>query len=198
MRRTRLVAALLFTLPGCSAVGAWMYQDPSYSLQAVSLRPAAEQGVVKDSVELMFIGCNLNDYDITETSFLTRLAINGKTAGEGDHGQTVFLDTRGAKQFSVVVPLATEALPEDRGTRPFEVLATSQVKTPIGDRAIAVKLAGQVQRQGDQLNWLMKPQVCKPGSSILPASFDTRPIPPEAPRERPNGIDGPGMNQRPN
>ncbi len=194
MRRTWLVALILLTAPGCSAAGAWLYQDPSYSLQAVSLRRAQDHGGTADSAELMFIGCNLNDFDLTETSFLTRLAINGQSAGEGDHGQTIYLDTRGAKQFSVVVPLAPGALP-DRGARPFEIQATSQVKTPIGDRAIAVKLAGHVERQGDQLNWRMKPQVCKPGSSVLPASFDTRPIAPEAMRERPQPTRMPGASQ---
>lgn len=194
MRPYGFIAALLIATPGCTSVGAWMYQDPSYSLQAVSLRRAEDTGGTRDSVELMFIGCNLNDFDITETSFLTKLAINGQSAGEGDHGTTVYLGTRDSKQFSVIVPLATDALPEDKAVRPFEVVAVSQVKTPIGDRAIDVKLAGQVSRQGEQLSWRMKPQACKPGTSTLPASFDTRPIPPETQRDQPQGIQGPGMN----
>jgi hypothetical protein len=197
MRRNWLVLSVIIAAPGCTSVGAWMYQDPSYSLQAVSLRKAEMTGGTKDSVELMFIGCNLNDFDITETSFLTKLAIGGQSAGEGDHGSTIYLGTRGEKQFSVVVPLATEALPEDQAMRPFEVLAVSQVKTPIGDRAIPVKMAGEVTRTGEQLNWRMKPQACKPGTSTLPASFDTRPIPPEIQRDRPQGIPQPGLNAEP-
>lgn len=194
MRRLRLpIAVLLAALPGCSAVGAWIYQDPSYSLQAVALRKAVDHGGTADSVELQFIGCNLNDYDITETSFLTKLAIDGQSSGEGDHFfTTIYLGTRDYKKFSVIVPLPTEALPQDKAVRPFEVLARSQVKTPIGDRAIDVKLAGQVERQGDLLNWRMKPQACKPGTSVLPASFDTRPIAPEIPNERPQPMVQPG------
>lgn len=195
MRQSWVVLAVLVAAPGCTSVGAWLYQDPSYALQAVALRKAEDHGGTADSVELMFVGCNLNDFDITETSFLTTLAIGGQTAGEGNHENTIYLDTRGTKKFSVIVPLATDALPEDRGARPFEVVARSEVKTPIGDRAIDVKMAGMVERQGDLYNWRMKPQLCKPGTSTLPASFDTRPIPPEYNKD-PNRspIANPGTN----
>lgn len=152
-----------------------MYQDPTYALRSVDVRRGTEHGAA-DSLELTFIGCNLNDYDITETSFATTMSIGGMSAGLGDHGQTIYLGTRDTSRFSVVVPVHTEALPE-QGTRPFEVKAVSQVKTPIGDRSVNVRMAGLVERSGDQLQWKMKPQECKPGSSVLPASFDTRPVP---------------------
>lgn len=198
MRRPwHAIVFLLAALPGCSAVGAWIYQDPSYALRAVNLRRAADHGGTADSVELLFVGCNLNDYDITETSFATRLNIAGQNAGEGDHGQTIFLATRDTSRFSVMLPLAGGALPEDLSSRNFEVVARSQVKTPIGDRAVQVRMAGKVERKGDQLNWMMKPQPCKPGTSVLPASFDTRPIPPELPQDRPQPMLLPGAQGNP-
>jgi hypothetical protein len=178
LRSRHFVAILLVALPGCSAVGAWLYQDPTYALRSVDVRRGAEQGST-DSLELTFVGCNLNDYDITETSFATTMSIGGKSAGPGDHGQTIYLATRDTSRFSVIVPMHAEALPE-QGSRPFEVKAVSQVRTPIGDRAVNVRMAGLVERSGAQLNWKMKPQECKPGTSVLPASFDTRAIPPGA------------------
>jgi hypothetical protein len=166
----------------------------------VNLRRAENPGGTADSVELLFVGCNLNDYDITETSFATRLNIAGQNVGEGDHGQTIYLATRDTSRFSVVLPLAGGTLPEDRSARNFEVVARSQVKTPMGDRAVDVRMAGKVERVGDQLNWMMKPQSCKPGTSVLPASFDTRPVPAARPPEndRPGPMQLPGGQRSPN
>lgn len=199
MRRHGLLLVLGFTaLPACSAMGAWIYQDPTYVLRSVDLKLGADESGVADSVQLTFIGCNLNDFDITETSFATSLSIAGRSAGLGDHGRTIYLATRDTSRFSVMVPVHNEALPDGSKAHPFEIKAVSQVVTPIGERAINVQMAGLVERQNGQLNWRMKPQGCKPGTSTLPASFDTRPIQPEIGRD-PNrgGILGPGQQVRP-
>jgi hypothetical protein len=193
MRRPGLSLVLAFiVLPGCSSLGAWVYQDPTYVLRSVDVKLGADESGAADSVQLTFIGCNLNDFDITETSFATTLSIGGKSAGPGDHGQTIYLGTRDTSRFSVMVPVHNAALPEGPSAHPFEIKAVSQVVTPIGQRAINVQMAGFVDRQNGQLNWRMKPQGCKPGTSTLPASFDTRPIPPEYERERPQPTRLPG------
>jgi hypothetical protein len=44
-------------LPGCTAMGQWLYDDPSFALRGVSLHPRAGA----DSLELFFVACNLND-----------------------------------------------------------------------------------------------------------------------------------------
>ncbi len=197
MRRQLLaVAGMLLGSTACTAMGAWLYQDPTYALREVNLRPGETTAGTSDSLELVFVGCNLNDYDLTETKFQTRMNIAGETAGEGEHLQTLFIATRDTARFSVVLPMRGGALPMSGKANSFEIIGKSSLQTPIGERFVNLRFAGRVEVAGETVRWLTRTEVCKPGTSVLPASFDTRPVIREDPAERPN-IPQPGVSGQP-
>lgn len=187
MRRQLLAVALMgMGASGCTAMGAWLYQDPTYALRAVNIRPGAAGAERNDSLELTFIGCNLNDYDLTETSFQTRMEIAGARAGEVTHSQTLFIATRDTARFTVVMPLREGSLPSKGAANPFEIVGTSSLETPIGQRSVNVRFAGRVEVTGETFTWSTRADGCRPGTSVLPASFDTRPVIRDDPSGRPN------------
>ncbi len=190
---TVAIMCMCASASACTAMGAWLYQDPTYALRAVNVRPGPAGEVRRDSLELVFIGCNLNDYDLTETSFQTRMRIAGAEAGEVNHTQTLFIATRDTARFTVVMPLREGSLPSSKGAaNPFEIVGTSSLETPIGARSVNVRFAGRVEVTGETLTWSTRTDGCKPGTSVLPASFDTRPVIRDDPSGRPN-MPQPGM-----
>lgn len=190
----RLLATLMLVLfaSSCAAMGQWVYEDPKFALRDVRVLPS-EEGA--DSLEILFIGCNLNDFDLTETSFSTNLKISGRHAGEGERVQTLMMTARDTARFSVRIPVEFDMLPA-RGTQPFEMVGQSLLKTPIGDRSVSLRLAGLVQRSGADLKWSSRMTSCRPGSSQLPGVFIARPLiredapPRNVPRDNHGGAGG--------
>jgi hypothetical protein len=177
MRRTALaLAAFLPQIMACTAFGAWLYDDPSFALQAVNLRREYGGQGLADSLELVFVGCNRNDYDLMGEGFVTRLAVDGKTIGEGARVEPVRLVTRDTSRFTVTVPLRDSSFATDRKSRRFEIVAHSDVRTPIGNRPVDLRVRGRVrQGAGENLDWYAETNpLCRPGLSQLPASFDPR------------------------
>lgn len=197
----KLKLALAATLPvllSCTAMGAWVYDDPSFALKSVNVRSAGMAG--SDSLELVFVGCNRNDYDLMAQQFLTRLAVGGRMVGEGGREQPIFFGTRDTSQFTVTMALSDVTFTRAGRAEPFELTVHSAMTTPIGSRAIDFRLRGRVQQTGSGLAWFGEAgRGCRPGTSQLPGVFDPRPVtappPPAPPRNgpglRPERIDPP-------
>lgn len=187
---------------GCTAVGAWVYDDPSFALRGVALHPQDSSAVgSSDSLELVFIGCNRNDYELTGDAFSTWLAVAGKTVGRGQRDRPVHLSMRDTSRFSVMLALQPEGVGTAMDRVPFAIAGSSEVHTPIGIRRVAFQLHGKVQRQGEVWQWLEEGRgSCRPGLSALPPEFVQAPpaIRDDSPRERPGRYSGSqGTGERP-
>jgi hypothetical protein len=172
---------------GCTAVGAWLYDDPSFALRAVALHQQGPGSGGADSLELVFIGCNRNDYELTGDAFATRLAVAGRMVGQGERDRPVHLALRDTSRFSVMLALPPEGVAADGARVPFDIAGSSAVQTPIGVRQVDFRLHGKVQRKGDELEWQEEGrESCRPGLSSLPYQFlaappAMRPDPPARP-----------------
>ncbi len=173
MKRVPATALVVQLIAGCTAMGAWVYDDPSFALRTVTMRPAAGAGG-GDSLELEFLGCNRNDYDLLGERFRLRLARSGSVVAEGTRDQPIFLGTRDTSSFVVVLPLWAARLGADSAAGPFELSATSVVHTPIGDRDVAFRLRGRVEAGDTGYRWRAENPICRPGLSVLPGRFDRR------------------------
>lgn len=180
-----LLAALLVAQPGCTAIGAWVYDDPSFTLHAVTIRA--------DSVDLVYMGCNRNDYDLLGEDFSARLAVAGNTVAEGGRDQPVFLATRDSSEFTVTVPLRGDQLAHPGKGQAYALETRGVLRTPAGTKHITALLHGKVSERGEALNWLSSGRPCRPGLSALPGVFDRR-VPLDHPANEPRPADrGPGM-----
>ncbi|HSE28671.1 MAG TPA: hypothetical protein VLA95_10615 [Gemmatimonadales bacterium] len=164
----------LVALGACTPLGAWLYDDPSFALSAVALR---EFETGPDSVELRITGCNRNDFELMGVGFEAQLNVDGRVVGSGRHENAYQLGTRDSTSFTVVLPVASveELTPPENGKSPYELIGTTTVKTPIGDRRVGLRQEGEVRRGADGLQWRSRNVVaCRPGQSTLPGSWDTR------------------------
>ncbi len=203
-RRLRLLLVPALAMAGaCTPLGAWVYDDPSFTLSAVALREF-ESG--PDSVELRITGCNRNDFELMGIGFEARLDVDGRVVGSGRHGNTYQLGTRDSTSFTVVVPVTSvEDLtpPADRRS-PYQLTGSTTLKTPLGDRRVGLRQEGEVRRGTDGLQWRARNVVaCRPGRSTLPGNWDTRtalpgpaPIPDRPPNQPRPGLPG-GEDGRP-
>jgi hypothetical protein len=175
--RSALVLGASLTC-GCTAVGAWIYDDPSFALRGVALHQQEPGSGGADSLELVFIGCNRNDYELTGDAFATRLAIAGRTVGQGERDRPVHLAVRDTSRFTVMLALAPEGVALDGARVPFDIAGSSAIHTPIGVRQVDFRLHGKVLRRGDALEWLEEGRgSCRPGLSALPPEFVQAPPP---------------------
>lgn len=169
---------LLSALVACTPLGLWVYEDPSMALREATQVRIPGDPTAGDSLEMVLVGCNLNDYDLIGASVRSRLAIAGQTVSEGVTDRRILLATRDTSRFIVMLPLSNIMTTADGTARPFELVVASVVRTPLGDRDLSYSLRGQVQRTGDNLAWRVEVGTsCKPGASVLPVRFDrSRPI----------------------
>jgi hypothetical protein len=170
----RPALVILPALIACTPLGLWVYEDPSMALrEATAVRALGAQTTSEDSLELVLVGCNLNDYDLIGQQVRSQLAIGGQTVAEGVNDRKILLATRDTSRFTVVLPLAEVMRTTDGSPRPFELLVASLVQTPLGERDLTYSLRGQVQRSGDNLAWRVEVgKSCRPGGSALPNQFE--------------------------
>jgi hypothetical protein len=174
-------------------MGAWVYDDPSFALRGVALHPQDPGSGAADSLELVFIGCNLNDYELTGDGFMTRLAVAGRTIGQGERERPVHLAVRDTSRFSVMLALAPEGVTAEGDRVPFDIAGSSEMRTPIGTRRVDFRMHGKVQRRGEQLEWREEGRgSCRPGLAALPPEFVQAPpaIKDDSRRERPGRYQG--------
>ena len=178
---------LLQLLTGCTALGAWVYDDPSLTLRSVTLRPLPDSTTGADSLDLVFAGCNRNDYDLVGEAFETRIRVQGRDVGEGRRDQPYRLFTRDSAPVTVTLAMQ-EAWADGATELPVEVESELLVKMPSGEKRIAVIQKGTlVLSRGSVVFKGAQTRVCRPGISTLPSAF-TQPVG----RDRPEPIRTPG------
>ncbi len=164
-RRPLLLGGLL--LVGCTPVGQWIYDDPSFALRAVVPHP--QPGA--DSLELSFVGCNLNDYDLSGESFVALLLFGGQVVGKGERDRPIHISVRDSLRFSVMFGVEPVAL-MPRAEVPFAIAANTSMRTPIGVREVAFRLRGKVRKSKDRWEWKEDGfGLCRPGLVAIPPQF---------------------------
>jgi hypothetical protein len=199
------LAALLPALLSCTAMGQWLYDDPSFALRSVTVRRGASGAAPSDSLDLVFIGCNRNDYDLLGDGFTAQLAVSGRTIGQGAREQPILLTTRDTSSFTVTLPLQIENLAISASRASFELNSQSTLHTPMGDRPLAFHVRGRVDFSDTTSRWFAEAgPACRPGLSQLPGEFDRRvPLarpgddPPRIPAQSPGQGPGPRGNNSP-
>ena len=168
------LAGGLLTAGGCTPLGAWLYDDPSFALSAVAVR-RFDAG--PDSVELRLTGCNRNDFELMGFGFEARLDVAGQPLGAGRLESTYQLATRDSTSITMVLPVGSVAgFPAGpKGVARYELVGVTTVRSPLGDRRVHLRQRGEVQRNGDVLVWRSREVAsCRPGLSTLPGGWDTR------------------------
>lgn len=189
MRLCLSVIPLIGLAPnGCIALGAWVYEDPSFSLRAAEIR--------RDSVDLVFVACNRNDYDLRVDGFRAQVAVAGEVVAVGGREQPILLATRDSNLFRLTLPFSESGFAGNGKRWPYELTTTEVLRTPIGVRNVATQFRGRVTRKAEGLNWSGDPTRCSPGHSSLPGEFDPRPVVAPPPSTPPTAIP-PGKEPKP-
>lgn len=154
-------------LAACTPAGQWLYDDPSFALRGVVPHPQ----VGADSLELSFVGCNLNDYDLTGESFAANLLLGGRLMGRGERDRPLHLSVRDSLRFSVMFGVEQAAL-QPSAEVPFAIAGNTQMRTPMGLRTVGFKLRGKVRKAKDQWEWKEDGfGLCRPGLVAIPPQF---------------------------
>jgi hypothetical protein len=177
IRHLRTVPLGIVLLGACTPVGAWVYEDPSFSIRDAVLQHGQDPGgVSSDSLQLRFSSCNLNDYDLLGEAFDAQLLLGGRPAGNGQREQPYFLHNRDTSGVTITLALDSGWLARiPAGKSRFEVVGNLLIKSPIGDRHVALRERGNLVRDDTGLVIHSEaPRMCRPGLSRLPAEFEPR------------------------
>jgi hypothetical protein len=181
VRLNLAITAIGLALGGCVALGAWVYEDPVIALRSATVR--------RDSLDLVFVVCNRNDYDLSLRGFGATVAVAGDVVAVGGREEPIILRTRDSSRFVLTLPLSEIGFAPHETRRSFELTTHEKLlSTPIGDRQVANQFTGRVTRQGEGLKWSTEATLCRPGLSTLPPQFDARPVsrpPTNPPADRP-------------
>ncbi|MGH7585248.1 MAG: hypothetical protein ACREMH_03295 [Gemmatimonadales bacterium] len=183
----RLLLGGFVLTAGCTPLGAWLYDDPSFALARVGLR---QSGSGPDSLELVLAGCNPNDYDLMGFGFEAQLRVDGREVGAVRTENTYQLVMRDSTLITVMLPVqsAENLAPGQAVASLYELVGQTRIHTPIGDRRVEMVQKGEVRREEGALAWHgWKARACRPGLATLPGAWDTKStLPtPEIPRTRP-------------
>lgn len=152
-------------------MGQWLYDDPSFALRGVTPHPQAGA----DSLELSFVGCNVNDYELTSETFVAQLMLGGQSVGKGERERPIHIGTRDSLRFTVMLGVDRTALEPNREV-PFSIAAMTSIRTPIGLRDLAFRLRGKVRPLKDHTEWKEDGfGLCRPGVVAIPPQF-TQPV----------------------
>lgn len=166
-------ASLALAATACTPLGAWLYDDPSFTLAQVEYHPAGDG---TDSLEVVITGCNRNDYELMGFGFETQLLLDGRAVGSATLTNAYQLATRDSTQLTMVLPLSrTAGLSDPAAAMRYELVGSTRIQTPIGERRVPMRQRGNVARSEDGYQWTARDVLpCRPGQSTLPGAWDTK------------------------
>lgn len=174
---TVVVTGLLFLglgVLGCTALGGWLYSDPTFALSGVSTR---FRGSPADTLQIVLTGCNLNDFDLDGLTIEGRLVVNGVPVGVFRSNKSFAMRMRDS--VDVMVPLEmpradeppVHAKGDDILTTQYELNGKIDLATPIGVRRVMIHQLGDVRfdSAGQTSGWTVRnARACRPGMSMIP------------------------------
>jgi hypothetical protein len=188
-RAGRLFLAGFVLTAGCTPLGAWLYDDPSFALARVGIRDMPEG---TDSLMLVLAGCNRNDYDLMGFGFEAQLNVDGRQVGSVRTEALYQLDMRDSTMITVMLPLDSLAniSPGASAASLYELTGQTRIHTPIGERHVKLAQKGEVRKSEAGYAWsAWKSRACRPGMSTLPGAWDAKanlPTPAQIPSSRPS------------
>jgi len=167
-------------LAACTPLGVWVYENPSFALRSITLRSGTDSGAGADSMELVFAGCNRNDYEVVGESLSTSLHVDGHKVAQGRRDQPYRIATRDSAPVSITLAMqgdwifgATEL--------PVEVESEVLLRVPNGEKRYALSQKGiLMMKEGKAVLRVAEARRCHPGTSALPGQF-SRPVDIERP-----------------
>jgi hypothetical protein len=185
----RLLLTGFVLTAGCTPLGAWLYDDPTFALARVGVRDVPEG---QDSLMLILAGCNRNDYDLMGFGFEAQFAVDGRQVGTVRTENLYQLDMRDSTMITVMVPLdsTTNIAPGGVAASLYELTGQTRIHTPIGERQVRLVQKGEVRKSEEGFAWsTWKTRACRPGMSTLPGAWDAKanlPVP-QIPSSQPAG-----------
>jgi hypothetical protein len=158
----------------CTPLGAWLYTDPTFSLNGVTTK---YRGAPADTLQLVFTGCNLNDFNIDGLTVQARLLVNGTPVGAVWSDQKFTLKMRDSADVPVPLEIPRPAGPPVHAkgdgllSTQYEINGIVEVATPIGVRSVKLHQKGDVRfdSAGVASGWTVRDaHPCHPGQSVLP------------------------------
>ena len=158
----------------CTPLGAWLYTDPSFVLNGVTTR---YRGAPADTLQLVFTGCNLNDFNVDGLTVQARLVINGTPVGAVWSDRKFTLKMRDSADVAVQLEIPRPAGPPVHAKgdgmldTKYELNGVVELATPIGVRSVQLRQRGEVRfdSAGVASGWTVRnARPCRPGQSIMP------------------------------
>lgn len=152
-------------MSGCTPLGGWLYDDPSFALSEVSLpgRTPADT-----AIGLTITGCNRNDFTIQGSALSLNLVLAGDSIASGTYNSQFTLAMRDSTRLAVQIP-PSRRMPDSTGQRPsFTLTGQAIVYTPIGTRTVRLDQRGKMTRRKDSVLVAEQVPSCRPGQSTLP------------------------------
>ena len=179
-RTTVMVCAIAVALAACTPLGVWVYEDPSFALQSITLRSGPDSRAGADSMELVFAGCNRNDYEVVGESLSTSLHVDGHKVAQGRRDQPYRIATRDSAPVSITLAMQGDWI-YGATELPVEVESELLLKLPNGERRYAMSQKGILtMKEGKAVLRVAEARRCRPGTSALPGQF-SRPVDIERP-----------------
>lgn len=185
MRRPGLVVAwAILAITGCTPLGGWLYDDPTFVLSELTVRGKDPS----DTLELVLTACNRNDYPLEATTLEVSFQMQGASIGSSESRQAFTLQTRDSTK--VTLPFALPPRSSDSGRRLLYVMTGhTTLNTPIGQRRVELFQQGAVSlRPKDEVAHIAAAgRPCRPGKSTLPSYMPTPVMihPPQPPIQTP-------------
>ncbi len=175
---------LLLFLPGCTPLGGWLYDDPTFLLSEVAL---PDWNGEHPTLGLIITSCNRNDFSIQGSDLTIALVLAGDSVASGVFKDQFTLGMRDSTRLAL--RMATlRSLPDSEPPHlPYVLSGQAVIYTPIGTRTVHLSQKGRMARRNDSVLVVEQRPVCRPGQSTLPP-LPSVPIiiePPEPTRDIP-------------
>lgn len=142
MRRIVIPIILAASVPACTPLGLWIYQEPTVEVTSVRLDPALGAAF---PVQLAFAVSNANDFEVSLVRVHVRFSVGGSSMIDRDLSTAAAFAARDRQVVHIgvapgdLVPGSARRL---SGTHPYTIEGFAVLKTPIGERRIPFARAG--------------------------------------------------------
>lgn len=180
---------VLLSSGGCTPLGGWLYDDPSFILSELTL---PGKGPGNSALALTITTCNRNDFSIQGSDLTVSLVLAGDSVARGQFKDQFTLAMRDSTRLALRMP-PVMPLPDSEPQRPSYALSgRAIVYTPLGTRTVQLRQQGRMTRRRDSVLVPERLPVCRPGKSTLPP-LPSVPIIIEPPEPRSAGGTMPGQ-----
>ncbi|MEO8294669.1 MAG: LEA type 2 family protein [Gemmatimonadota bacterium] len=160
-----ILGSLLLLMVACTALGGWLYEDPTFVLSELTVR--GKNPI--DTLELVLTGCNRNDFPVEATGIDVQFVMEGSDLGSTQSTVAFMLQTRDSTKLTVPLVLPPELA--DSGVRlSYVMTGHSMLNTPIGARRVEIYQKGRVSLMPRDVvaHITAAGRPCRPGQSTLP------------------------------